>query len=352
MALTESINSRKSESAGPGKRRCLLCSVALLALVGLCGRSLLFELPTSLILVDVKLDRPTYSAAAWRALPVLTRRGAELDVPAFPHTVRHAGLAFVTDERVREVPRADGDEAMQHILDKIDIRRWCREYPALTVVDVGGLFGDFGLSAASRGCRVVIYEPQLRHSQQIARSVLLNKMEDKVKVHHAAISPKRWVSFVAGKKEGLATLEEASEDAKEKIPTERLDEEFQHDTILVLKVDVEGNEDEVWETASTLFREGRVLNAIFEYTPKQFEGRGTDYKTFLKRFYAIGAKQCYALHRKQPRVYKIPRGLEQAFYQRMFASSMQTDVFCQFGSEKVNPFDSAPAWSRGVSLHS
>ena len=289
------------------------------------------------------------SGTSWESLPVLSSKGVSLKIPDFSHTVKQGNLNIVADEDIEEVPRADGDDAMQYILDKIDIASRCQDNPSLIVIDVGGLFGDFGLSSAERGCRTIIYEPQIHHAQQIARSVLINQLQEKAKVHQAAVSPKEWVSFAIGK-EGTASVKEASTTADNKIPAEQLDKEFKDHLILLLKVDVEGNEDEVWATAAKLFQQNQILHAIFEYTPKQFEGRGTDYVTFLPRLYKAGAKQCYALHRKKKKIFLIPEGKEDVFHKQMFAKSLQTDIYCSFGNNEPSVFEDAPVWSETSNL--
>jgi FkbM family methyltransferase len=298
---------------------------------------------------ELVLKREESSGTSWESLPVLSSKGVSLKIPDFSHTVKHGNLNIVADEHIKHVPRADGDEAMQYILDKIDIVSRCQDNPSLIVIDVGGLFGDFGLSSAERGCRTIIYEPQIHHAQQIARSVLINQLQEKAKVHQAAVSPKEWVSFAIGK-EGTASVKEASTTADNKIPAEQLDKEFKDHLILLLKVDVEGNEDEVWATAAKLFQQNQILHAIFEYTPKQFEGRGTDYATFLSRLYKAGAKQCYALHRKKKRIFLIPEEQSDVFHKQMFAQSLQTDIYCSFRNNEPSVFEDAPVWSETSNL--
>lgn len=286
---------------------------------------------------------------------VLTSRGKPLPIGEYPYIVQHENLRIVVqNEKQNRVPRADGDEAMQHILNVLDIGRSCKADPSLWVVDVGGLYGDFGLLAGARGCHTVIYEPQKDYAERIARSVLLNGLESLVEVHYAAVSPKRDVSFDTGKgSHGQATLVEASGvDAHNRIPTEKIDDRFlpSNDKILFLKVDVEGNEDEVWNTAKKLFQLGRILNAIFEYTPYQFKDRGTDYESFLPRLFSEAkANVCYALHRTREKVFRIPKDQIQQFYERMLMIRMQTDVYCTFGDQK-DMFQDAPDWTTGTSF--
>jgi hypothetical protein len=122
---------------------------------------------------------------------VLSSRGVAQEVPFFDNIVAFGKLRVaIADPNVNGIPRADGDEAIQYIVGTVvDIATRCREDPTLHVLDVGGLYGDFGLSAAASGCRTVIFEPQPSFAKQIARSVLLNGLELKAGVHNTAVSP-------------------------------------------------------------------------------------------------------------------------------------------------------------------
>lgn len=304
---------------------------------------------------------------------ILSSRGLDLPIPEHadgePHFVLHQvhpslpSLKIVTDASIDKVPLADGDKAMQYILDELHIGQKCQEQQQdgakqLLVVDVGGLFGDFGLSSAVRDCQTVIFEPQLHHAQQIAASIVLNNLQNMASVHRAAVSPLDGVTIATGTEGTVSVVSTGSAavaSSTETIPTEQLDNEFRDATIVFLKVDVEGNEDQVWETATGLFRNHQILNAVFEYTPAQFEGRGTDYETFLPRLYKTGgATACYALHRKRRKIFFIPRESSQLFFETMKERRMQTDIYCNFeqqGQEVRDVFrGSAPEWSPKIRL--
>ena len=101
-------------------------------------------------------------------------------------------------------------------------------------------------------------------------------------------------------------------------------------------------------TAGALFSAGRVRHAVLEYTPAQFEGRGTDYAEMLPLLYALGARTCFAAHRRRPLHYRIPREATRRFYEVNKRICMQTDIYCTFCSE--NPFRGAPIWTEHTDL--
>jgi hypothetical protein len=106
-----------------------------------------------------------------------------------------------------------------------------------------------------------------------------------------------------------------------------------------------GFEDGVLDTAEALFRQGRILHAVLEYTPNQFRGRGTDYVAFFPRLYKLGAKDCYACHRSQPKIFRIKRGDEQLFHDTMFQRLLQTDVYCSFVETDAADKLAIPDWT-------
>mmetsp|Transcript_7541 Transcript_7541/g.21011 ORF Transcript_7541/g.21011 Transcript_7541/m.21011 type:complete len:272 (-) Transcript_7541:1245-2060(-) len=269
-----------------------------------------------------------------------------LPIPDFNHTVLYGNnISIVTDNGILHIPRADGDEAMQYILDRLDIGHECNKDLSLLVLDVGGLFGDFGLSTAKRGCPTIMFEPQLHHAQQIARSIILNQVP--AWIHNAAVSPLQ--IFELSGEEGTATMADPSKKGL-LIPIEQLDKVVKSQQIVeFLKVDVEGFEDQVLSTATNLFHTHRVHHAVFEYTPKQFHGRRTDYKSFIPRLFNSSATGCFVLHRKSRKIYRLSMSVLREFYDQMYARSLQTDVYCSFVETKQ--FQNEDAWTPDSKLY-
>ena len=210
------------------------------------------------------------------------------------------GFKVILPKSRTALPRGDGDEALHYILEQIDVGAACAADPSVWVVDVGGLWGDFGLGTGVHGCKTVIYEPQPNRARDIARSILLNRLEGTTTVHNAAVTTMESVSLsqppapgsvdIGGGEQGSAPVDI--------VPGERIDVVLAGQSILFLKVDVEGFEDGVVDASIGLFQAGLVQHAVFEYTPRQFEHKGTNYRDFLPMLFRdLGAKKCYLCHR-------------------------------------------------------
>ena len=267
------------------------------------------------------------------------------------------GIKFVSVPQ--GCPRADGDAAQIYLLEKIGVKQACSKYAAdatttrdTLVVDVGGLYGDFGLHSASLGCNTVIFEPQPRFAKYITSSAKLNKdFSSFVNVRNGAVSTEKQLSIVAPPRDrhgregnpGKTFMETFRPDDGKTLKNidahivngTALSDAFnaQNTPILFLKVDTEGMEGAVIATASALFANKKVKHLVFEYTPFQFKGRHTNYKTILDDMYRLyGATQCYALDRNEPLIYRIKEEDNAAFHHACFLRKFQTDIYCAFVS--------------------
>lgn len=359
--------------------------------------------------------RPTivYPKRSWKEQAVLSTRGLTLPIPTpldlrTSRKIQHGNVTLVVDLAVADAASAaasapvvrDMSLALKYVLDQLQLDRECRLHPeASVIVEVGGLKGDFGLTVASQtNCHTVIYEAQEWHAMRMAQSILLpenHKFAHTVKIRHAAVSPKPWVSFVtattakAKTKTKQNALPVSATTASTRILTEQLDEEF--DRILLLKVDVEGGEDDVLVTAKRLLWERNIQHAILEYTPHHFHGRQTDYATLLPRFFSLttttpataaaagdasgdattaattaattsvaaaaATTHCYALHCSKAKLYRIQPSDVDIFYQTLYESKIQTDLYCyvsssSFSSSREDVFyASTPVWTRSTRLN-
>lgn len=183
----------------------------------------------------------------------------------------------------KKFSRCDGDEAQIKILQLIDIKNACKKNKDLLIIDVGGLYGDFGLRSGIKGCKTVIFEPMTDYSELIARSVEINHLENIVTVRNEAVSIYKNVL-------PLADNSMSASNEKNSIPGVRLDDIFRNDQIFFLKVDVEGYEGDVLETAKKLFLNKQIQHAVFEYSPiVHMEAKNaTNYRELLPTLYSLG----------------------------------------------------------------
>lgn len=303
------------------------------------------------------------------------KNGKSLVVPQLKKSYVRSMPNFKIVSPTTSIGTFDGDIAMAYVVKKLNARMACQSDPTTLIVDVGGLYGDFALMVASWGCRVAIFEPQMRYAQHIARSVQVNRFENSVKVYADAVSTAKTLQ-APSESEAEALTEGAGAMFKEVVVTERaqrssvkvadgmklkspsddsisgvkLDDVFADDAIFFLKVDVEGFEGEVLKTAVKLFEKGQIRHAAFEFSPTpEFEGRGgTDYATMLDTLSTLGAKTCYCLHRKMAAIFEIQRKSYKLFYQTMKTRRFQTDIYCSF--EENSLLDGIAVWSPSTAL--
>lgn len=264
---------------------------------------------------------------------VLPERGSPKQKVTYP-----GGFIVVKDSP--SVERADGDEAQKFIVDQLRIDLLCKSQPNLIIFDVGGLNGDFGLYTSKLSCRTVIFEPQQSYAQNIANSIALNGYESVCKVMNVAVSDSKDLSL-KNSNGGQTFFGNSGSDGTPVVALDNI--LLPNEIVLLLKIDVEGLEGKVLASAKHILAERRVQHIIFEYTPKQFEDRGTDYKDLLPLMSRVGFKVCYALHRHKEIIYRIKPSDYELFFSIVKSISMQTDVYCSFIDS--NTFDDVENWT-------
>jgi FkbM family methyltransferase len=240
------------------------------------------------------------------------------------------------------VPRADGDEAMQAIVEGL-----VGEPSEGIVVDIGGLFGDFGIrSAKTLHRKTLIFEPQYCFAKLIDATIATNKLAEYVSVRNVAVSSQTQIAIKVSAHPGQTSAGGQGD----LVPAVTLDNITREQSIFMLKIDVEGFEGDVLKSGQKSIQQHRVHHIVLEYTPFQFRGRGTDFKSMLPMLYKAGAKRCFALHRTKPEIFLLSRSDAELFYQTMLHRHMQTDIYCSFVDSPICPTKTCYKWNTGVSL--
>ena len=214
-------------------------------------------------------------------------------------------------------------------------------------MDVGGFLGDFGLSAAAMGCKVVIFEVQPQMVEIIKLSVRLNNFENLVDVRHNAVSEVggRMLCFHG---EGGQTNVDSSDavDRRFCVETVRLDSVFQNtQSVVLLKIDVEGHELGVLKSACGLIGHGQVLNVT------EFTTWWTDRDAQTSHLPYVDStvnSSVYCLHRTGTQIYgPISSNYFNTFFNSHTQRHLQTDLLVTLaGDEWVS--ENAVLWSPGV----
>ena len=238
-------------------------------------------------------------------------------------------------------PFVDGDMAQSTILEQLDLWARCREDPSLLVVDVGGYLGDFGLRAAACGCRTVIFEVQPQMLRYIRASVMLNGFEDdRVRVVPRAIGEKEGEKVEFSQIGGSTFQGTEKANLRGKVAgrfiatTTTLDAAFPTERIFFLKIDTEGNEPQVLQSAQRLLRDGRITHAVLEYTA-WWSSRG-DQHGLLPKLFSYHPRGLYALHRREGKLFgPVADNEAEKFYHNHVSRHLQTDIYAVFGQGQL-----------------
>ncbi|CAF0712218.1 unnamed protein product [Adineta steineri] len=232
-------------------------------------------------------------------------------------------------------PYADGDLSQATVVNSLHLVNRCKQDPSLIVVDVGALFGEFGLYAAACGCQVYIFEVQPEYADLIRTSAALNNFStSRVHILEKAVSNLPTNSKLTFSQKGGQT--KASE-GNLTVSAIRLDDVGwpSNSTILLLKIDVEGFELNVLRSAEKLFSENRIHHLIFEYTAWWTDrGAQKDLIPYVEN--TLKSKQLFALDRTASTVYgPLKRQAINHFHSFHISKRLQTDIYARF----VEPSD-------------
>ena len=173
---------------------------------------------------------------------------------------------------------------------------WARVTSAVTpgsvVVDVGAYVGLYTIALAQRAGptgRVCSFEPDPQNCAVLRKHVELNNVSERVEVHQLAVGDEDgFVPFTAGR--DSQSFVGASSSARETVRMTRLDTILPRDGIDVLKVDVEGFEENVLKGAEVLLSDNkRKPRVIFiEVHPYNWHLCGTTSDSLINRLNKSG----------------------------------------------------------------
>jgi FkbM family methyltransferase len=154
------------------------------------------------------------------------------------------------------------------------------------VVDVGGHCGYFTILAAMQGCRVHVWEGSPRHATMIHLNVWLNGLSDRVVVHNnicgtgsaplvfSGVGMEGHVSGSYAHSDNAEFLKTLGSQYANKTKGEQASglrvyplaiDDVVDEEVMLMKVDVEGYEPHVFNSARKLLQRGMVRYVVFEY---------------------------------------------------------------------------------------
>jgi len=248
-----------------------------------------------------------------------------------------SGLLYLVHNN--ELPYFDGDRAQRRLADNV-FSAACADGGEgelnNLVVDVGGLYGDYGMHAASHGCRVAMFEPQLAYTAVINAAVALNAMQNRIHVIPGAVSviDGSLLYYSAGAHNGNTYFTpNATTPDSYPVLSYRMDTLFADvPSVLYMKVDVEGFDVAVVRSADALLRAGRLKHLHLEFTV-WFNGPGQgQWREVLTYLHAMPIQpRMYALHRTGQDCYGPLRENQfDEFVETHAGNHLQTDLYVTF----------------------
>ena len=157
-----------------------------------------------------------------------------------------------------------------------------RVRPGMHVVDCGANLGYFTLIMADlvgETGRVDAFEPNPAIAAKLAKTIEVNGYLGRTAVHRAALGQSSGEAILQipphePKNAYLSPVPARAEDLAATIPTLRLDELPGADTIDLIKIDVEGAEENVWAGMQGILDTPRPLTIILEFAAARYADPG------------------------------------------------------------------------------
>lgn len=169
--------------------------------------------------------------------------------------------------------------------------------PGDLFVDVGANLGLHTIAAAramqGKG-KIVAFEPFPVSARLLALSVLINGFTDIVDVHQVAVSTASgtrplYLGRVSGQHSLFPRLGSGVEQQYVQVPLSRIDDVINgSERVALIKIDVEGAELEVLETAKSTIRHNPDIAMIVEFGPSHLRATGHDAIDWLASFTSLG----------------------------------------------------------------
>ena len=195
-----------------------------------------------------------------------------------------------------------------HVLSALEetIGDKCRENKRLTL-DVGTNLGFFTNAMLALGCHVWGFEMQPTALSLVQTSACLNKFTHRLELTLGAVSDKaerlKMIDASAGNLGGIFILKENDTSPFVEVESQRLDVLLKdvNESILVMKMDIEGHEPTALKGASRLFEKRMVHNIILEVSPLV---TGIDSAVdMLRQLWQHGFTRVHELHFTPPQDY-------------------------------------------------
>jgi FkbM family methyltransferase len=145
--------------------------------------------------------------------------------------------------------------------------------PGELFVDVGANVGSYSLLAAAEcGARVKAYEPVPATFEWLKRNVAENGLQNQVQLFNHALGAENGMVAMTAMLDAQNHLAESGDAHTINVPIRRLDDSLAGDIPTLIKIDVEGAEDQVLAGVQKTIADSRQQALIIEMTNKAFPG--------------------------------------------------------------------------------
>ncbi len=210
--------------------------------------------------------RPRYN----KTIALLAQKGLE-------RTINGTDSILVLPE-LRGVPEIYEPDIWKHMMAEVR--------PGDIVTDVGAFIGLYTVALASRvgpSGKVVAFEPNPKNFSLLKAQVELNKVSERVELIQTAVGTKDGTVFFEANRSSESKVSPISENGSQSVKCVSLDTIFSTEHIDILKIDVEGYEEEVLKGAVRLLRDSRRAPRIIyiEVHPYNWKEIGTTAESLL-----------------------------------------------------------------------
>lgn len=181
---------------------------------------------------------------------------------------------------LRNIPEAYEPEAWKHLMSQVQ--------PGDIVVDIGAYIGLYTIALAKRirpSGKVVAFEPDSKNFIVLKEHIELNGVSNLVDLIQAAVGTHDGlISFVHGDGINMGShISHVTTNTTQRVQCVRLDTIFNDKHIDILKIDVEGYEEDVLKGAVNLFKDNRLCPRIIyiEVHPYAWETVGTTSESMI-----------------------------------------------------------------------
>jgi FkbM family methyltransferase len=146
--------------------------------------------------------------------------------------------------------------------------------PGDLFVDVGANVGTYTIAASAvAGANVLAIEPSTSAYENLLDNLRLNHLDKNIEVMRCGLSNRSGVAYLTNNRDALNAIVTDQTQGVENIKVQKLDE-VTSEVPLLMKIDVEGHEQEVLEGSERILKDLKLVAVILETTGRKVREKG------------------------------------------------------------------------------